>query len=584
MKTPVHTVNRNLSDTLISGFDHNQDAVHLHSGSVRRCFIKPQSNIPLDAAHMDGIQIIDKKDISPYALPLLREFSVTQTVVDGETTPIQCCFASDGLFLQADISDNTFKTSGTHFITINGLLSGTINNNAFSTGTEDGIKLYPARAGGNPDGKYNVWILSFKDAKFVYQPVECNTPDQLRDWRQVVFNKTDKFLIQFDYDKFEALAANVPAGGGREMGREFQRIALDCGTLVTEFNKPAGVIMQFSKQGKDVLIVSEGVRPDLHRDINGNESIGVGHKITDEEKASGRIVISGSDVPFYERNLTSTEVYALFAQDINSRLRSLNWLLDKHQVVLDQDQFDAIFNFYFNVGHGQFAGNDTRDVSNVWQHLLEGEFDAVPEAILSWNKSKGEVNQGMVNRRTRTVALWQGFGLITDVADSAPVAVPQLGNVVTALDRLTADVRLQPYPDVRTYLSNDQVPEQERIAWAEANMSEWWADAVKLPKVSIAPPAFTMPGTEFVGAAATNNSPPATEVHSSVLHSTTIQGIGGMLVSAAVAYATSKGWFDSALGEMVKPVVLEVFGSVMTLVSGWWAYRGRKNAKKGFKS
>lgn len=415
MKTPVHTVTQNLSDTLVSGFDHTQDAVHLHSGSVRRCFIQPKPNIPLDEAHMDGVQIIDKKGVSPYALPLLPEFSVAQTVVDGDTTPIQCCFASDGLFGCADISDNTFKTSGDHFITLAGLLSGRIDNNVFSAGTKNAIKLYPARAGGNPDGEYNVWILSFKDEKFVYQPVECNTPDQLRDWRQTVFNSTDKFLINFDYDKFKTLADEVPAGGGREMGREFQRIALQCGALVTEFNKPVGVVMyELSKQGRDVLIESEGIELSVYLDINNNETIGIGHLVTPSESTSGVLMIAGEAVRFYDTALTQVQAYRLLAQDIKSRVELLNKILTDAKVTLTQDQFDAVLNFYYNIGHGNFI------TSTAWTKLVEGDFAAVPDAIRLWNKSRGKVHQGMVNRRERTIALWDGFGWLPTTPPAQP--------------------------------------------------------------------------------------------------------------------------------------------------------------------
>ena len=407
MSNPLHATDTLLTGVLIQGFNEAQDAVHLSAGSISRCFIQPNQNIPLTAAHFDGIQIIPKREgkaNAQYALCPLPYFKVTQSVVDGETTPIQCCFASDGIFEHAAISDNTFRTSGQHFLTISGLLSGKITGNEFSAGADKPIKLYPARPGGNPDGKFNIWILHFKDDRFKYQPIECDTPELMQDFRQSVFNTADKFLINFDYDKFESLAAQVPNAGGRVMGREFQRIALLCGDLVTEYPPVEVNSMYLSDQGRKVLIECEGLRLSVYQDINGHETIGIGHLITDEEKRSGIVRIAGTSVAVYETPLTTEQAYRLFAEDIKQREATLSTLLDGSKVVLLQHQYDAIFNLYYNIGHGNFRN------STVWSHLQEGKFEEVPAAIRMWNKSRGKVHKGMVNKRERTVALWEGVG------------------------------------------------------------------------------------------------------------------------------------------------------------------------------
>lgn len=590
MPTPIHTTRSTLVGELIQGFDQTRDAVHLHSGSVRRCFIQPKSNIPLDTAHMDGVQIIDQQDISPYALPYLDYFQVTQSVVDGETTPIQCCFASDGIFGYADITDNTFRTSGQHFITINGLLSGRITGNEFSEGAVNPIKLYPARPGGSPDGDFNIWILHFKGDQFSYQPIECDTPELVQDFRQTVFNKSDKFLIQFDYDKFEALAAQVPAGGGRVMGRAFQQIALQCGELVAEFTKPVGVNMyELSDKGRDLLVASEGAESEVYTDINGYETIGIGHKITGDERASGTIFIGTAAVPFYQRPLTNAEVYQLFAQDVKSRITTLNKALADAKVTLTQNQFDALFSFYYNVGHGTLIGNATRKPSTVWTRLVAGDLAGVPEAISWYNKYKGGVSRGLTLRRERTIALWEGLPMLSKEADNtekvaADAPLPPVANTpaVTsgdweeaALREVAQDTAWVGRPDIPAYLINHDVPLDDRLEWVMQYAPEQWLTATMIEEVSApAPPAPAV------------NTPaaPVVAVHEKKLSSTTLQGIVGMGVSAAATYAVSKWGLPESVTTLVQPVIVESLLGLIAGLFGARAWTGRLNAVKGFKA
>ena len=228
------------------------DAIHLHSGEVSRCFIRPQENIPLDAAHLDGIQLISKEANRPngqYALGRIASAKIIDNVVEGATTPIQPIFSSDGIIEYADIQGNNLTTDGSHFITLNGLLSGNISGNKFHNVKEGNkpIKLYPARVGGNPDGKGNIWVLSFK-GDTEYLPIETDQPELVQDFRKIAFNETDTFLENFDESKFDQMAGMVESSGGRMMGREFQKMALSCGDIVSgklnpEELKGAGAIL-----------------------------------------------------------------------------------------------------------------------------------------------------------------------------------------------------------------------------------------------------------------------------------------------------------------------------------------------------
>ena len=409
MGKPKHTRNSSLTAELIQGFGAGEDGVHLHGGEVFQCFVKPNPNIPLDAPHLDAFQLIyPSPNNAQYALALIEWFGVTGSVVDGLTTPIQCIFASDGVFGHGEIHNNTLKTDGHHFISLNGLLSGSVTGNRFigTHASDFPIKFKPARPGGNPDGEYNVWILHWKDDYYQYGAIECDTPELVQDLRQTVFNTTDKFLVNFDQEKFDDLASRVPKAGGREMGRAFQKIALECGDLVTEYQPRESVIMakqmKMSDAGLERLIEEEGSKPFVYIDVppDGYDTVGVGHKVTDEEKRKGVISIGGVEVPVYQDGLTETQIAQLLRQDIESREVVLSEMLGG--VDVNQRQFDALLEFMFNVGRGAFKE------STLLERLKAGKFEDVPDELRKWNIFKGAVLPALADRRERTIQCWLG--------------------------------------------------------------------------------------------------------------------------------------------------------------------------------
>lgn len=74
------------------------------------------------------------------------------------------------------------------------------------------------------------------------------------------------------------------------------------------------------------------------------------------------------------------------------------------KVDLTQNQFDAIVSFVFNLGEANFAS------STLLKKLNAGDYNAVPEQLLRWNKAKvnGKMQtlEGLTRRRTAEAALW----------------------------------------------------------------------------------------------------------------------------------------------------------------------------------
>lgn len=399
MSQPKRTSDILIAAELIQGFGVGEDGVHLYGGEARQCFVKPNPNIPLDSPHLDGFQLIDKSSNNEqYALGFMKYFSINNCVVDGLTTPIQCAFAADGVFGYGEIEDNTFKTDGHHFISINGLLTGSVTGNrCIGTHADDyPIKFKPARVGGNPDSLFNVWILHWKDDYYQYGTIDCDTPDLVQDLRQSVFNTTDKFLINFDQAKFDQRKPFISATGGRAMGRALQRIALECGDLITEFTPRESVIMntQTMKASKEILAFignKENARGllHLHKDPAGLDTIGYGHLLTSAELAEGVIYIADEPFDFRRTDLTPQQMQTLFMQDIEPREFKLNALLEN--ISVNQNQFDALLSFAYNIGLEAFEG------STAYRKLQAGDFNAVPAAMKLWNKMT--VDRGMPTQR-----------------------------------------------------------------------------------------------------------------------------------------------------------------------------------------
>lgn len=156
--------------------------------------------------------------------------------------------------------------------------------------------------------------------------------------------------------------------------------------------------MQMSEHGLDLIKQWEGFKPDVYKDSAGLPTIGVGHLITKSEQSSGNIVIGGVPVQ-YANGLTDQQVLDLLSQDVQPAEQAVN---NGVKVALDQNQFDALVSFTFNVGVGAFTG------STLLKVLNQSQYDGVPDQLRRWNKAGGKVVQGLVNRRENEVKLWNG--------------------------------------------------------------------------------------------------------------------------------------------------------------------------------
>ena len=78
------------------------------------------------------------------------------------------------------------------------------------------------------------------------------------------------------------------------------------------------------------------------------------------------------------------------------------YVKDSVTVDLDQNQFDALVSWVFNLGPSNLKA------STMLKVLNSKEFEEVPSQIKRWNKAGGKVLQGLIRRREAEALLFEG--------------------------------------------------------------------------------------------------------------------------------------------------------------------------------
>lgn len=134
--------------------------------------------------------------------------------------------------------------------------------------------------------------------------------------------------------------------------------------------------MKLSINGLNLLKSFEGFRSVPYRDVAGFMTVGYGHRILAGEDFSAGIteeqgrVLLGKDAAFAEAQI------ALLAPQCN------------------QNQFDALTDFCFNLGGGSL------------KKLLSHGWDEVPTQLMHWTLAGGVEQPGLVKRRTAEESLF----------------------------------------------------------------------------------------------------------------------------------------------------------------------------------
>jgi len=77
------------------------------------------------------------------------------------------------------------------------------------------------------------------------------------------------------------------------------------------------------------------------------------------------------------------------------------YINDQVNVVLEQNQFDALVSWVYNLGPSNLSS------STMLKVLNEGKYNEVPAQIRRWNKAGGKVLEGLTRRREAEALLFQ---------------------------------------------------------------------------------------------------------------------------------------------------------------------------------
>jgi len=129
-----------------------------------------------------------------------------------------------------------------------------------------------------------------------------------------------------------------------------------------------------SDRGLDLLKEFEGVRLRAYRDPVGVWTIGYGHTLT---------VYQGMSI-------TQAEAERLLRQDLERFEKAVR---DRVIVPINQNQFDALVSFAFNVGVGAFRK------STLLKELNRGNYESAKNEFKRWVHGGGRRLPGLVRRR-----------------------------------------------------------------------------------------------------------------------------------------------------------------------------------------
>ncbi|MQA90798.1 MAG: glycoside hydrolase family protein [Gemmatimonas sp.] len=152
----------------------------------------------------------------------------------------------------------------------------------------------------------------------------------------------------------------------------------------------AGSPKRISERGMERIRSHEDFVAEPYDDGAGNETIGYGHRIMEDEAYAG--------------GMTEAEAQELFAADVE---RVVNPSLDKVERDLDPHQIDALGSFIFNVGPRAFERFVLPSI-NAGDH--DGATDEMLEYVRGKDQDTGEkvTLRGLVRRRKEEVDLYYG--------------------------------------------------------------------------------------------------------------------------------------------------------------------------------
>ena len=132
--------------------------------------------------------------------------------------------------------------------------------------------------------------------------------------------------------------------------------------------------LEYSGTGLAFTEGFEGCKLTSYQDSGGIWTIGYGH-------------IAGISP---DMNCTQEQADLWLKEDTQSSVDTVNRLVD---IQLNQEEFDALVDFVFNLGAGSFAS------SSMLKYINSNKLDLAALEFQKWDHCGGKVVQGLLNRR-----------------------------------------------------------------------------------------------------------------------------------------------------------------------------------------
>lgn len=134
-------------------------------------------------------------------------------------------------------------------------------------------------------------------------------------------------------------------------------------------------MMSPSQNCLSLIRAFEGFRSTPYIDAAGHGTIGFGHKITPDEHFDAITLSQANDLLDSDASKTGEYVNCVVTKELN------------------QNQYDALVCFTFNVGIGNL------EKSTLLQKVNEGDMQEAAEQFLVWDKARGQTLLGLQHRR-----------------------------------------------------------------------------------------------------------------------------------------------------------------------------------------
>lgn len=106
----------------------------------------------------------------------------------------------------------------------------------------------------------------------------------------------------------------------------------------------------------------------------------------------------GKRVTLLDKEITKQEAFDMFKEVANRFAKRVNELVTSN---INQNQFNALVSFAYNVGTGNFSS------STLLKKINKNPDDlTIKDEFLRWNKAGGKVINGLTNRRNEETILY----------------------------------------------------------------------------------------------------------------------------------------------------------------------------------